>query len=46
MQEKALTGKSKVQPLFFRERGQVEAAQRAEPERTPVSFPLNLFVQQ
>ena len=38
---KALTGKSKVQPLFFRERGQVRAAQRAEPERTPVSFPLN-----
>ena len=30
----------------FRECGQVEAAQRAKPERTPVSFTLNLFVQQ
>ena len=46
MQEKALTGKSKVSMSSFRECGQLEAAQRTKPERTPVSFPLNLFVQQ
>ncbi len=40
---KALTGKSKVSRFSCRECGQVEAAQRAKPERTPVSFPLNLL---
>ena len=46
VQEKALTGKSKVSMSSFRECGQLGAAQRTKPERTPVSFPLNLFVQQ
>ena len=36
-----MTGKSKGSKFFCRERGQVKAAQRTSPERTPASFPLN-----
>ena len=40
---KALIGKSKCSRFFCSECGPVEAAQRASPERTPVSVPLNLL---
>ena len=40
---KALIGKSKCSRFFCSECGPVEAAQRMSPERTPVSFPLNLL---
>ena len=40
---KALIGKSKCSRFFCSECGLMEAAQRMSPERTPVSFPLNLL---